>query len=87
MAEVISNKDAVDALQSNCCACEKPKRKGMSHCRACYFSLPPRLRSALYKPVFGGYAEAYTESLAWLKAKSEEAEVPELQPVVDSTSE
>lgn len=41
-----------------------------SHCRKCYFALPPNMRSALYQGFGGGYEEAYEESLRFLNEET-----------------
>ncbi len=66
----ISKQEAFDDLTGTVCkGCGGPKKSMMSHCRRCYFSLPPKLRKALYKWIGSGYEEAYTESLAMLKGE------------------
>jgi hypothetical protein len=66
----ISTREALEDLAGTVCkACDGRKASRKSHCRGCYMKLPPRLKSALYRPVGAGYEEAYTESLATLRAR------------------
>jgi hypothetical protein len=59
--------EILDSLGSTTCeACGGKKSRGKSHCRDCYFLLPPRLRNALYRRFGEGYEEAYEESLKFL---------------------
>lgn len=43
----------------------------MSHCRSCYFALPPDKRQALYRQFNQGYQEAYLDSIAFLEISQE----------------
>jgi hypothetical protein len=52
---------------TTCEVCGKTKRRWMSHCRSCYYRLPPKMRSALYRPYGEGYEEAFEDSLRYLK--------------------
>lgn len=52
---------------STCGACGGPKKPKMSHCRKCYYALPPSMRQALYQGFGAGYEEAYEASLEFLK--------------------
>jgi hypothetical protein len=54
---------------TNCEGCGKSKRPKMSHCRACYFTLPQKMRTALYQGFGEGYEEAFEESLRYLKGE------------------
>jgi hypothetical protein len=67
----ISRERRLEILESlgstKCEGCGKAKKYKMSHCRACYFKLPPRLRKALYQGFGDGYEEAYEESLEFLR--------------------
>lgn len=65
----MNRRDALMALVSKQCHCGNPKDSGRSHCRTCYFHLPPQLRKSLYRRVGEGYEEAYTESLEVLAGK------------------
>jgi len=62
----MTRRECLMALVSKQCQCSAPKASGRSHCRTCYFRLPPPLRKALYRRLGEGYEEAYTESLAVL---------------------
>lgn len=54
---------------TKCEGCGKSKREKMSHCQTCYYALPPKMRSALYKGFGGGYEKAYETSLLFLREK------------------
>lgn len=63
-------REILESLGSTTCgACGKSKRPKMSHCRSCYYALPPKMRSALYQGFGAGYEEAYEESLSFLADK------------------
>lgn len=51
----------------DCLGCGDKKQRRKSHCRACYFALPPELRSALYQKFGEGYEEAFRESIDYLR--------------------
>lgn len=57
------------SLGSGICACGAKKRPKKSHCRRCYFALPPQMRQALYQRFGEGYEEAYEASLELLAGK------------------
>lgn len=67
----ISKERRLEILQSLgspvCGACGGWKRPKMSHCRDCYYALPPMKRRALYRQFGDGYEEAYEESLRYLE--------------------
>lgn len=66
----------LQSLGSTACeGCNGTKKPKMSHCRKCYYVLPPKMRSALYKGFGEGYEEAYEESLNFLKERSNHARV------------
>ncbi|MCA1591819.1 MAG: hypothetical protein LC754_04025 [Acidobacteria bacterium] len=69
----ISRERRLEILHSlgstTCAACGKSKRPKMSHCRACYYALPPKMRSALYQGFGDGYEEAFEDSLKFLSDK------------------
>ena len=52
-----------------CPGCAGPKQRKRSFCGPCYFSLPPAMQKALYKPLSEGYATAYDEAKTWLKVE------------------
>ena len=54
---------------TKCMSCGKAKYPKMSHCRSCYYALPPKMRSALYQGFGDGYEEAFEESLRYLADK------------------
>jgi hypothetical protein len=58
---------------TECGGCQGTKKPKMSHCRTCYFDLPPRMRKALYQDFGDGYEEAYEASLGYLKELKETA--------------
>lgn len=64
----MNRRECLLALISKQCQCGAPKASGRSHCRTCYFRLPPFMRKNLYKRLGEGYEQAYTESLAVLEA-------------------
>ncbi len=60
--------EILESLGSKLCGgCGKSKRPKMSHCRSCYYALPPKMRSDLYQGFGCGYEEAYEESLRYLE--------------------
>jgi len=61
-------------LDCDRCICGKKKGERMSHCRKCYFSLPPENRQALYRKFNNGYQEAYLESIKILGITPERIE-------------
>jgi hypothetical protein len=69
--EPITRERRLEILQSLgsavCGACGKSKRPKMSHCRTCYYKLPPKMRQALYRGFNNGYEETYEESLRFLR--------------------
>lgn len=52
---------------TTCEGCKGAKKAKMSHCRPCYYALPPKMRQTLYKRFGDGYEEAYEASLRYLK--------------------
>jgi hypothetical protein len=54
----------------DCAPCGGVKEPKRTFCRKCYYSLPPRLRKALYARVGAGYAEAYDEARAFLRSRA-----------------
>lgn len=64
-------KEILHALgDTRCRSCGGSKKPKMSHCRKCYFALPPNMRHALYNGFGDGYEEAYEASLEFLAARS-----------------
>jgi hypothetical protein len=61
--------ELIRALAGTACVCGAAKQPKMSHCRACYYSLTPAQRCALYRRVGSGYEQAYADSLLALRAK------------------
>ncbi len=53
-----------------CGGCHKRKVRGQSFCKDCYFRLPRELRQKLWQRFGGGYEEAHTESLEWLRTNN-----------------
>lgn len=72
-SKTMETRQALDDLLSTNCQCGKSKASRKSHCRTCYFKLPPAMRSALYRKIREGYEEAYAESLAYLARLKVEA--------------
>lgn len=69
----ISKERRLEILQSLggtvCEGCGGKKQPRKSHCRQCYYALPPKIRTALYIKFGDGYEEAFEESLEYLRAK------------------
>ena len=63
----MTRRECLLALVSKQCHCGSPKASGKSHCRTCYFRLPPQLQKSLYRRLGEGYEEAYNESLEVLR--------------------
>jgi hypothetical protein len=63
--------EAKRILFSDTCVCGKPKVKNQSFCRGCYFALPGRLRSELYKSFSDGYAEIWDEAREYIKNETD----------------
>ena len=55
-----------DFLGEVCYGCGKEKRSKMSHCSKCYYRLPRRMQSDLYKRFGEGYEEAFEASKKFL---------------------
>lgn len=62
----MTTKEILEALRSTTCVCGQKKSEGRSFCRGCYYELPQRVRSGLYKKVRQGYEEFYVEALGLL---------------------
>lgn len=61
--------EILGALKGTLCVCGEPKKVMTSHCRKCYYALPPAMRAALYRRFGGGYEEAYEESVSFLQER------------------
>ena len=59
--------ELIRKLRGTECVCGGSKQARMSHCRKCYWALPPEMRQAMYRLMGKGYEEAYKTSLAELK--------------------
>lgn len=57
-------------LVAGVCRCGNRKRPGHTFCKSCFFSLPKRMQTALYKRMGEGYEEAYAAAAAWLKGEN-----------------
>jgi len=68
----VTKHQAFRDLGSTECACGKHKARMMSHCRACYFALPPKMRRALYD-THDDYVGPYNASLEFLGHESPSA--------------
>jgi predicted amidophosphoribosyltransferase len=67
MAEM-TDLEILESLDSEvCAACGRKKKSRMSHCRTCYYQLPPEMRKALYRRFDHGYQEAFRASLELLQ--------------------
>lgn len=65
-------RELVKSLRSETCpACEKPKRRKQTFCRACYFSLPKGLQKRLYRGLGNGYEQAFADSMELLQQEGE----------------
>lgn len=58
----------LDILKGKACFCGAYKRPMMSHCRKCYYALPPEMRRALYQRFGQGYEAAFRASLKFLES-------------------
>ncbi len=56
----------IGELKSEQCQCERPKQRGRAVCYKCWLRLPDNLRHALYRPVGGGFEQAYEEAYRYL---------------------
>jgi hypothetical protein len=74
--KIITRERRLEILQNlgsaDCTGCGGQKRPRMSHCRNCYYALPPKMRKALYNGFGDGYEEAFEESLRHLEQLREE---------------
>jgi hypothetical protein len=70
----ITRERRLEILQSlgspDCGGCGGKKAPKMSHCRKCYYALPPKMRHDLYQGFGAGYEEAYQTSLEFLRDKA-----------------
>lgn len=57
-----ASQKVMQELRSSRCLCGKSKRTHNSFCAACYSSLPPAIRAALYRRLRLGYEEAYEKA-------------------------
>jgi hypothetical protein len=57
----------VDGLDSDECACGRPKKRGHSFCFKCYRQLPRYMQRDLYNPMGYGYERAYGAAFKWLE--------------------
>lgn len=65
----MNTREAVASLASTVCpACSREKKARQTFCNRDYWRLSPELRSALYRPVGGGYEAAVAAAIAYLKA-------------------
>jgi ribosomal protein L40E len=68
METTMSDQEILDSLDSTvCAACNGKKQSRRSHCRKCYYKLPPEMRTALYRRFNEGYQEAFLASLKQLQ--------------------
>ena len=61
----------VEELRGTKCRCGAAKTSRQTFCRTCYFTLPKKKRMALYRPVGGGYEEAYQQAVKELDGLKE----------------
>jgi hypothetical protein len=59
--------DLVEELRGTTCRCGNHKAHVQTFCRECYYSLPKRLRAALYHLIGDGYEEAYDAATTFLE--------------------
>lgn len=64
--EIRRRKQCVDDLASAACRCGRPKQRGFSLCRRCFWRLPRNLRRGLYAKVGEGYEAAYRDAGEYL---------------------
>ena len=57
----------LDVLKSDECQCGREKSPRHALCGRCYFRLPKDMQRALWRPVRGGFEEAYDEAVGWLE--------------------
>lgn len=62
----MTDKEMLEILTGNKCHCGRSKGLMKSHCKGCYYALPPEMRKALYRGFFDGYQEAFLASLEYL---------------------
>jgi hypothetical protein len=65
------DRELLNELASLECRCGAPKEARRTLCRKCYYTLPPRLRAALYNKLHEGYLEARDEAVAFLLGREQ----------------
>jgi len=68
MAAQMTDNQMLDSLTGTKCeSCGGGKQSMRSHCRKCYYTLPPEMRRALYRRFYEGYQLAFLNSLDYLE--------------------
>lgn len=57
--------------EKSCAVCGGEKKPNQSFCKPCYFSLPPRMRQALYSPLGENYASSYDAAKDYLRIETD----------------
>ena len=63
----MNDQQILRSLAGTVCVCGATKVERRSHCRKCYYSLPPDKRQALYLQFNSGYQEAFLDSVKHLQ--------------------
>lgn len=58
-------------LAAPLCRCGRPKQRGFSLCRRCFWRLPKKLRRSLYARIGEGYEAAYRDAGEYLDQNKE----------------
>lgn len=54
-----TQRQLIAELRGGLCRCGAAKQPRQTFCRSCYFTLPAKMRSALYRRIGEGYEQAY----------------------------
>ena len=57
----------MEELNSNGCACDRPKQPQHSFCTRCFAKLPPEMRRNIYRALGHGYEDAYEAAHKYLE--------------------
>ena len=63
----MNDQQILRSLAGTICVCGEKKGSRKSHCRGCYFALPPEKKQALYYQFNFGYQEAFLDSIKYLQ--------------------
>ena len=64
-------RDLIHELYAEQCRCDRPKERGETFCKRCYFNLPKPMRQALYRRVGEGYEAAYAAAVKHIQGGGE----------------